>query len=67
LIATILNPAPSIIFNIAPELPAPKASGLIMVKVLLPAIVIIFVGLNMAAKIHEFVESPNNGCKIYIF
>jgi hypothetical protein len=36
----ILNPAPSIIFRIAPALPASKASGLIMVNVLFPAMVV---------------------------
>jgi hypothetical protein len=45
--ATILKPAASIIFKIAPELPALKASGLIMVNVLFVAMgFYIFIGLN---------------------
>jgi hypothetical protein len=40
--ATILKPASSIIRVIAPVFPAPTASGLIMVKVLLVAISIEF-------------------------
>src|SRR5690606_34168771 len=52
--ATILKPASSIIFKIAPEFPSAKASGLIIVNVLLVAMLLVFHWFKSGAKIDFF-------------